>query len=101
MANGIRIGDPRGFNKGRSSKFCEGSGGHISQNVVEIAIKVKTIVRKPLMIKTQLTCWSLFCQSKAAREFKEGKRQRYILIRNDKALSSFLEILEPGSKRVI
>ena len=25
MANGIRTGDPRGFNKGRSSKFCEGS----------------------------------------------------------------------------
>ena len=25
MANGIRTGDPRGFNKGRNSKFCEGS----------------------------------------------------------------------------
>ena len=25
MVNGIRIGDPRGFNKGRSSKFREGS----------------------------------------------------------------------------
>ena len=25
MANGIRTGDPRGFNKGRSSKFCVGS----------------------------------------------------------------------------
>ena len=25
MANGIRTGDPRGFNKGRSSKFHEGS----------------------------------------------------------------------------
>ena len=25
MANGIRTGDARGFNKGRSSKFCEGS----------------------------------------------------------------------------
>ena len=25
MANGIRIGDPRGFNKGGSSKFREGS----------------------------------------------------------------------------
>ena len=24
MANGIRTGDPRGFNKGRSSKFREG-----------------------------------------------------------------------------
>ena len=25
MANGIRTGEPRGFNKGRSSKFREGS----------------------------------------------------------------------------
>ena len=25
MANGIRTGDPRGFNKGRSSMFLEGS----------------------------------------------------------------------------
>ena len=25
MANGIRTGEPRGFNKGCSSKFCEGS----------------------------------------------------------------------------
>ena len=25
MAYGIRTDDPRGFNKGRSSKFCEGS----------------------------------------------------------------------------
>ena len=25
MANGIETGDPRGFNKGCSSKFCEGS----------------------------------------------------------------------------
>ena len=25
MANGIRAGDPHGFNKGRSSKFREGS----------------------------------------------------------------------------
>ena len=25
MANGIRTGDPHGFNKGLSSKFCEGS----------------------------------------------------------------------------
>ena len=25
MANGIKTGDPRGFNKGRSSKFHEGS----------------------------------------------------------------------------
>ena len=52
MANGIRTGDPREFNKGRSSKFREGSrvrqkGGHVGRNVVEITITMKTIVRKP------------------------------------------------------
>ena len=43
MANGIRKGDPRGFNKGRSSvkvpefnKPLKKAGGHISENVVEI-----------------------------------------------------------------
>ena len=60
MANGIRTGDLRGFNKGRSSKFGEDNrvrqtpeeaGGHIDQNVLEIIIKMKKIVRKPLMIK--------------------------------------------------
>ena len=60
MANGIRTGDPRGFNKGCSSKFREGSefdkhlkkaGGHIGRNVVEITIKMKTIARKPLMLE--------------------------------------------------
>ena len=58
MANGIKTGDPRGFNKGRCSKFHVGSRvrqtpvegqGHIVRIVVEI--KMKTIVRKPLMIK--------------------------------------------------
>ena len=66
MANGIRTGDPVGFNKGHSSKFRGGSrirqkpvkwfkhmkkaGGHLGRNVLEITIKMKTIVRKPLMI---------------------------------------------------
>ena len=60
MANGIRTGDPRGFNKGRSSKFHEGS--RVRQTPEEgrrtyrpkrcgITIKMKIIVRKPLMIK--------------------------------------------------
>ena len=52
MANGIRTVDPRGFNKGRSSKFrdkhLKKAGGHIGRNVVEITIKMKTIVRKTL-----------------------------------------------------
>ena len=33
MANEIRTGDPRGFNKGRSSKFLEGS--RVRQTPVE------------------------------------------------------------------
>ena len=59
MANGIRIGDPRIFNKVRSSvkvpefnKHLKKGRGHIVQNVVEI--KMKTIVQKPLMIKNVL-----------------------------------------------
>ena len=60
MANGIRTGDPRGLNKGcsRSSvkvpefdKHLKKAGGHIGRNIVEITIKMKTIVQKPLMIK--------------------------------------------------
>ena len=63
MANGIRTGNPNGFNKGRSSKFRVGSwvrqtpvedGGHIGQNVVEKTAKMKIVVHKPLMIKTIL-----------------------------------------------
>ena len=57
-ANGIRTGDPRGFNKGRSSKFSIDSrirqrkaGGHIGGNVVKVAIKTKTIVQKLFMAK--------------------------------------------------
>ena len=33
------------------NKHLMKAGGHIGRNVVEIAIKMKTIVRKPLMIK--------------------------------------------------
>ena len=59
MANGIRTDDPRGFNKGRSSKFREGSRVRQTPEegrrtyrpkFYEITIKMKTIVRKPLMI---------------------------------------------------
>ena len=32
-------------------KHLKKAGGHIGQNVVEITIKMKTIVRKPLVIK--------------------------------------------------
>ena len=63
MANGIRTGDPRGLKKDivRSSvkvpefdKHLKKTGGHIGRNVVEITIKMKTIVRKPLMMKITL-----------------------------------------------
>ena len=53
MANGFRTGDPRGFNKGHSSKLKK-AGGHVDRNVVEVTINIKTIVRKPLMIKILL-----------------------------------------------
>ena len=52
-------------NKGRSSKFREvpefekplkKAGRHIGRNIVEITIKMKTIVRKALMIKLKLIC---------------------------------------------
>ena len=59
MANGIKTGDPREFNKVRSSekvpefdKHLKKAGGHVDWNIVEITIKMKTIVRKPLMKKT-------------------------------------------------
>ena len=60
MAKGIRTGDPVDSIKEvvRSSvkllefdKHLNKAGGHIGRNVVEITIKKKTIVRKPLMIK--------------------------------------------------
>ena len=60
MANGMRTGDPVDSIKDivRSSvkvpqfdKHLKKAGGHIGQNIVEITIKMKTIVRKPLMIK--------------------------------------------------
>ena len=60
MANGIRTGNPRGFNKVRSSmkvpkfdKHLKKAGGHIGRNVVEITIKMKTI---DLMIKIIKLC---------------------------------------------
>ena len=60
MANGIRKGDPVDSIKEvvRSSvkvhefeKHLKKAGGHIGRNVVEITIKMKSIVRKHLMIK--------------------------------------------------
>ena len=35
-------------------KHLKKAGGHIGRNVVEITIKMKTIVRKPLMIKSSI-----------------------------------------------
>ena len=61
MVNGNRTGDPCGFNKGRYLKFHagsqvrqspeEGSRTYRPKHVVEITIKMKTKVQKPLMIK--------------------------------------------------
>ena len=76
MANGIRTGDPVVSIKDvvRSSvKVLEfdkhlKARGHIGRNVVEITIKMKTIVRKTLMIKKRLdeviiSCFSLYFDS--------------------------------------
>ena len=61
MANGIGTGDPVVSIKYvvRSSvtvpefdKHLKKAGGHIDRNVVEITIKMKTIVRKTLMKKS-------------------------------------------------
>ena len=63
MVDGIRTGDPVDSIKDvvRSSlkipefdKHLMKAGGHIDRNIVEIAIKMKTIVRKPLMIKIKI-----------------------------------------------
>ena len=40
-------------------KHLKKAGGHIGRNVVEITIKMKTIVRKPLMIKKKLLVMKL------------------------------------------
>ena len=58
MANGIRTGVDSIKDVVRSSvkvpefdKHLKKAGGHIDRNFVEITIKMKTIVRKPSMIK--------------------------------------------------
>ena len=65
MANEIRTGDPVVSEKDvvRSSvkvpefdKHLKKAGGHIGRNAVEITIKMKTIVRKSLMIKINKLC---------------------------------------------
>ena len=66
MANGIRTGDPHGFNKGHSlssmkvpefDKHLKKARGHIGRNVVEITIKMKTIVRKGMQLNGFLISW--------------------------------------------
>ena len=57
MFNGIRASNPHGLDKGHGLKFCVGSEfdkrhlkkarRHITQNVVNITIKMKTIVQNP------------------------------------------------------
>ena len=61
MANGIRTDVVSLKDVVRSSmkvpefdKHLKKAGGHIGRNVVEITIKMKTIVRKTLMIKMSL-----------------------------------------------
>ena len=72
MANGIRTGDPSEFNKVRSSvkvpefdKHLKKAGGHIGRNFVEI--KMKTIVRKPLMIKMEYSILYIYIKASNAQ----------------------------------
>ena len=51
-------------------KHLKKGGGHIDRNVVEITIKKKTIVRKPLMIKIINLHLKKFTQQTS----EEGKR---------------------------
>ena len=56
MANGIRIGDPRGFNKGRTSMFREGSRVRQTPEKGRKTYRCGNnnkdeIIEKPLMIK--------------------------------------------------
>ena len=44
------------------NKYLKKDGGHVGRNVVEIAIKMKTIVRKPLMIKNHQASFQRFWQ---------------------------------------
>ena len=68
MANGIRTGDPHGFNKGRSSKLREGSRvrqtpeeGRSTYRLKRCGNnkKMKTIVQKLLLIKKEKLLFSL------------------------------------------
>ena len=44
-----------------NDKYLKKARGHIGRNVMEITIKMNTIVRKPLMIKMSLTCNDFCC----------------------------------------
>ena len=69
MVNGIRTGDPVDSIKDvvQSSvkvpvfnKHLKKAGGHIGRNFMEITIKMKSKVRKPLMIKIKNSCVKKF-----------------------------------------
>ena len=53
MANGIRIGDVvrSSVKVPEFDKHLKKAGGHIGRNVAEITLKMKTIVRKPVLIE--------------------------------------------------
>ena len=57
MANGIRTDSIKDVVRSsvkvpEFDKHLKKAGGHIGRNVGEMTIKMKSIVRKPLMIKT-------------------------------------------------
>ena len=72
-------------------KHLKKAGGHIGRNVAEITIKMKTIVRKPLMIKanisfTKTTVWEertkqTPTEKKKKKKRKEKKEKEEIILR--------------------
>ena len=66
MANGIRTGEPRGLNEGRSSKFRV---GFRVRQTPEEAIKKKTIVRNDKNQKIQFSISHLFSLNLNVKQF--------------------------------
>ena len=69
-------------------KYLKKTGRHIGRNVVEITIKMKTIVRKPLMMKiitelfSQITVFRMGWREKANSDPDNHQRNRITYFRN-------------------
>ena len=88
MANGIRTGDPRGFNKGHSSKLPEGSRvrqtpeeyyhpiwWHKIENYVKFTKKNMMRVEKHVLVKKKKNIDKRYCLQKVKIVFKINTSQ--------------------------